>query len=170
LKDAPNYLGLSQVDLSAPRGRVVYVTVATFAHRLGNATRPSALQLAAHCPLDDLLSLDLGHEGPRGQDEAADGRVLELLGDKLQAGAPLLGLIEEDTDLILITREAVNGVGDNYVYGALPRSWRARAIPGRSSVNPLAASRMHSTNNQPDLRTSSTQARSWVSKDVPSHS
>src|SRR4051812_897661 len=118
-EDAADDLGLVRFYFPLGGGRVVRIAVATPAERLGHAAGPRPLDLAPGGPLDDLLALDLGGEGPQAHDQLPERRILHLLGDALQRYPGLFGLVEQDRELRLVPREPIDGVGEQHVDCAL---------------------------------------------------
>ena len=106
----------------------------------------------------------------RGEDEAPHRRVLEALGHELQAHAGALELVEQDADVVLAAREAIDGERDDDLGFPRRSAERSSSRPSRSSTPPLAASRMRRTTRQRRSAATSSQARSCVSSDVPSRS
>src|SRR5690606_5041482 len=84
LEDPPHDAGLIGLNIAPSGLRVVGVPVASFPERLRDLAAEGALGLAARGALQDLLALNLGNEGTRRENEAADRGVLETLGDEFE--------------------------------------------------------------------------------------
>jgi hypothetical protein len=80
----------------------VAVTIDTFTSPLGNLPGLRPLRLAPHGPLGNFLPLYLSDESACGKNEPANGRVLEILCNKLEPSASLLRLVEQNTDMVLV--------------------------------------------------------------------
>ena len=99
-----------------PRLGVVLVAVDSTARPLRQPPASRALCFAPHRALDDLLALDLSDERAGGEDEAPDSGVFEPLRHELQLRVRLLDLVKENADVVLVTRQPVNGIRNDDIH------------------------------------------------------
>ena len=115
-EDASNHDTLGWLDFPPPGLGVIDVPEKTASCALWQTTAPGTRSFATHRALHDLFPLHFCNEGPCRENEAADRCVLEVLGYELEPRPSLLDLVEEDADVVLVTRQAINGIGQHHLH------------------------------------------------------